>query len=176
MKYLNFLNVPGPIRYQGTDYIFDWSSNPNATYFKQEYHPAGQPEDRYTEMIMLEVALGEIRVSDAVAAKQQEIEQRKGRDKMANYNLSENKEKGEMLLEFMMSEGSRDDTLIVEWNVYRYHAYSDSFGRKGVQLFALSRRCYGKKSKEFLDDIREDRLKYMNDFVALPVPELKLPK
>ena len=38
----DYLGVPGPIAFDGTDYLLSWSSQPNAQYTKQEYVPAGQ--------------------------------------------------------------------------------------------------------------------------------------
>lgn len=170
----NFLNTPEMISLTGTNFDLAWSSHPTENYYKQEYIPQNNTVDKYKQMIMVEFATGNIAAKDAVAQKIQELNDRKSTDKLVKYQVSENKEKNEILLDFMLSEGNGDANTIVEWNAYRYSNYTDKTGKKGLYLFALSKREYGQDIVGFVSDLKANRLQYVSDFVALTKPEINL--
>src|SRR5262245_43366063 len=68
----DFLSVPGPIRLIDRDYFLAWSSHPSDTYYKQEYLPKGQSPEHYTDMILVELALGDINMQEVAMAKAKE--------------------------------------------------------------------------------------------------------
>jgi hypothetical protein len=49
---VNFFNVPGPIRFDGQDFYFSWSSKPAANYYKQEYLQSGEIPEKFNQMLM----------------------------------------------------------------------------------------------------------------------------
>lgn len=171
----NFLNTAEQIKLKGTDFKLSWSSHPSENYYKQEYIPNNNVVDKYTEMIAVELVVGEVTAKDAVDRKIQEIEARKVTDRVSNYALKEDKETKELILDFMMSEGTGEST-ILEWNVYRYANYDDAAGNKGISLFSLSKRGYGMEVAKFGPDIRDNRPKYLADFIALQRPSISLKK
>lgn len=173
-KVENFLNVPEFINFSGTDFHLSWSSHPSDNYYKEEFLPKDTDPEEYKQMIMVELALGNITTKDALSQKIRELEARKPGDKIVKYQVLENKNTNEVLLDFMVSEGQGEANIMVEWNAYRYSNYSDQTGRKGVNLFALSKRGYGKDSLSFVSDLIANRQKYVADFVALTRPEINL--
>lgn len=173
-KIENFLNVPELINFSGTDFNLSWSSHPSDNYYKEEFIPKDNDVEKYKQMIIAELALGNITAKDAVSQKIRELEARKPTDKIVKYQVLENKSTNEILLDFMVSEGRGETDTIVEWNAYRYSNYSDKTGKKGVYLFALSKRGYGKDSLSFVSDLIANRQKYVADFVALTRPEINL--
>ena len=171
----NYLNTPTQIKLNATNFILSWSSHPSENYYKQEYIPQNNELETYKEMISVDLVTGPLTAKDAVDQKIQEIEARKATDRVSNYALKEDKETKELILDFMMSEGSGEST-ILEWNVYRYANYEDAAGNKGISLFSLSKRGYGIGVAKFGPDIRDNRPKYMADFIALPRPTISLNK
>ncbi|WP_312819803.1 hypothetical protein [Kaistella carnis] len=171
----NYLNTPEQIKLNGTDFTLSWSSHPSANYCKQEYIPQNNELEAYKEMISVELVTGPLTAKDAVDQKIQEIEARKATDRVSNYALKEDKETKELILDFMMSEGSGEST-ILEWNVYRYTNFEDASGQKGISLFSLSKRGYGGEIAQFGPNIRDNRPKYMAEFIALPRPTIRLNK
>ncbi|MFA6276407.1 MAG: hypothetical protein WC622_06640 [Pedobacter sp.] len=172
VKVENFLNTPEQINFNETDFNLSWSSHPSNNYYKQEFIPKDNIADKYKQMIMIELATGNITPKDAVTQKIQELNARKATDKMVNYQVSENKNTNEILLDFILSTGNGDPNAIAEWNTYRYSNYTDKAGSKGVLLFALSKRGYGQDITAFLTDLKSNRAKYVADFIALPNPEI----
>ncbi|WP_373707688.1 hypothetical protein [Kaistella sp.] len=171
----NYLNTPELIKLNGTDFDLSWSSHPSENYYKQEYVPSDNVVEKYKEMIAVELVVGDLTAKDAVNQKIQEIEARKATDRVSNYALKEDTETKELILDFMMSEGAGEST-ILEWNVYRYKNYEDAGGNKGISLFSLSKRGYGIDVAQFGPDIRDNRPRYMVEFLALPRPSINLKK
>lgn len=96
-KVENFLNLPQTINFKGTDFNLSWSSHSSANYYKQEFIPKDNVADKYTQMIIDELVVGDVTAKDAISQKIQELEARKATDKLAKYQVSENKETKEFL-------------------------------------------------------------------------------
>jgi hypothetical protein len=163
------IGVPGPVVFDGKPYALVWTSNPSPGYFKQEYLPAGQDVATYTEMIMIDVLETGVDVETAVTSQVAFLKQRKVQDSMANMALVENKKTGEMLLDFIISDDSSGKS-IVEWNAYRYTPHTGKDGKKGVVLFALSRRAYNDDIDGFLKKLRGLRVGFINKVAHYTLP------
>lgn len=171
-KVKDYLHVPGPIEFNKIKYGLSWSSHPSATYYKQEYLPAGQVADKFTKMILLEAVTGEFKLPDIVKAKTTELDNRKPSDPVTNYQVIENKSTGEYLLDFVLSAPGANGETIVEWNAYRYRLVKDKSGKKGLVLFAYSRRAYGSATTAFLRGLKNERTADINAVAAYPIPQV----
>lgn len=169
----DYFSVPGPLQFNKETYRLSWSAHPSATYYKQEYLPAGQTSDKFTTMLLLEVATGDFTLADLVKAKTAELDQRKKTDQTTNYAVIQNPTTGEYLLDFVISQGT-GATSIVEWNVYRYSKLKDKAGAKGVQLMGYSKRAYGDTGTAFLKQLKTARTADINTMSTYKVPEVKL--
>ena len=172
-KLKEYFAIPG-VAYNKTTYQLSWSAHPANNYYKQEYLPAGEKPDTYTHMIMIEVVTGDISLKDAVHAKINELEQRKKNDPVANYQVTENKTTGEYLLDFVIGQSPGNAAAVTEWNAYRYLKLKDKSGRKGIQLFACSKRGYGAGTTNFLQHLKTERLKEISLFAAYKIPEVNI--
>lgn len=151
----DLLGVPGPIRFDGTEYLLGWSAQPAATYIKQEYVPVGQSPESYESMLLIEFVSGEIQPADALARQVAMLDERKASDPITNYSVIQNPQTGETILDFVISTQDGRGEYIIEWNGYRYAPASDAAGQTGVMLFAISHRAYGNDaSKTFLEGLR----------------------
>lgn len=169
-----YLSVPGPLRVGDTDFKLAWSSHPTATYYKQEYVPAGELVEKYNQMAMVEVVVGDLSPKDAVAAQISTIEARKQTDPAAEYYVMENAGTGEMLLDFAMSVGPPEALTIAEWNAYRYQRFEDQSGHKGVLLVAISKRGYGLKAAKFLVGAKAKRADAVRALATYKMPTIAL--
>lgn len=161
------LGVPGPVRFQDTEFALAWSSRPSHDYIKQEYVPAGEQPEHFNQMFMIE-ANTSATPQAAAAAQVDMLKQRKGSDPVVNYALIRNDATGEIILDFLMSDSSGGE-VIVEWNAYRYAPLGKA---GGVALFAISRRGYGDGAKPFLKGLKEIRHPAINALAAFDAPKL----
>ncbi len=171
-KVKDYFQVPGPIEFSKTAYHLSWSDHPNDNYFKQEYIPSSEQPGSFTRMIMMEVLLGETNVEALVQAKMQELQKRKAIDPVTNYQLITNKSTNEYLLDFVLSDSRGKE--IVEWNAYRYVKLKEKSGKKGVMLFAVSRRAYGAGTSYLLKSLKTDRLAIINSFAGHDIPTVQI--
>ena len=72
-----------------------------------------------------------------------------------------------------MSEGNGDDNTIVEWNAYRFKEIVLPSDEKATLLFALIKRGYGTAVIKFMENIKTERMNYVNTFVSLPWPQVR---
>ncbi|WP_246160707.1 hypothetical protein [Aureimonas fodinaquatilis] len=148
------LNVPGPIQFDGKDFALAWTSAPTEGYFKQEYVPAGQVVETFTDMFLVEVATRPLRPIDAAGGQIQSLQARKQTDPVVNYDILHNENSGEVLLDFVLSD-LKADPIFVEWNAYRYVEQPDG---EGVVLYGISRRGYGDDgAKALLESLKTIR-------------------
>ena len=171
---VNYFNVPGPIRFDGQDFYFSWSSKPADNYYKQEYLQSGESAEKFNQMLMLEVAFRDVPIRDIAEAKALEINERKKSDPVAKFEIGENKKDNEILLDFMLSADYGTDQAITEWNIYRYRTYTGPQGVPGIMVFALSKHAYGQQGEKFVNDIKENREKYIRSFVSVDFPQIQL--
>jgi len=170
------LGVPGPLSFGGTSYRLAWSSQPSPGYDKQEYLPAGEALGRHTHMLLVEFLDTGIGLREALAAQVRSLNQRKGKDPLFNMAIMENKQTGEVMLDFLISAHERGQT-IAEWNAYRYVPRKGAGGRDAVLLFAISRRAYGDDAiRSFLGDLKSSRSGEVGRLARAPLPEIKLPR
>ena len=172
-KLKEYFSIPA-VTYNKITYQLSWSAHPADNYYKQEYLPAGEKPETYSHMIMIEAVTGDISLKDAVGAKINELEQRKKNDPVANYQVIENKTTGEYLLDFVISESPGNAAAVTEWNTYRYLKLKDKSGKKGIQLFACSKRGYGAGTTNFLQHLKTERQKDISIFAAYKIPEVTI--
>ncbi len=173
---INYFNIPGPIKFDGSDFYFSWSSKPAANYYKQEYLQSGESAEQFNEMLMLELAFRNLPLRDIAEAKAREIQDRMKTDPIAKFELGDNQKENEILLDFMLSADYGTDKAISEWNIYRYRTYTGSQGEPGIMVFALSKHAYGMEGEKFVNDIKANRQKYIRSFVSLDFPNIQLTK
>ncbi|MCX8996047.1 hypothetical protein NOF55_02920 [Rhizobiaceae bacterium BDR2-2] len=165
------LGIPGPITFDDKAFVLSWSSQPSTTYFKQEYLPAGQTGNTYTEMFLVEALLGNVRPIDSAGAQVKMIQQRQQTDKVANFSILQNEQTGEVLLDFVLSD-LQANPIIVEWNAYRYVPLE---GAEGVALYAISRRGYGEDgAKALLQGLGAIRDSHMQELGSSDLPPVKV--
>jgi hypothetical protein len=148
------LGVPGPISFDGRSYELAWSSNPQPNYFKQEYVPAGEALATYGSMVLVEVVTSGGGVKEALSGQVQMLNERRASDPLVNFDIIQNQQTGEAILDFILSSKDEKGEYIVEWNAYRYVPRQPD----GVLLFGVSHRAYGNDAaRSFLTNLRAFR-------------------
>ena len=168
-----YLGIPGPISFEGTEFTLAWSSHPAPTYYKQEYVPAGQVVESYDEMFMVDVVTQCQTPESASATMIAGLEERKTNgDPVVNYDMIANDSTGELILDFLISDTSTGE-IIVKWNAYRYSPTADGTG--GLTLFAISRRGYGEDgATQLLKTITDWRETSIQELAVMDLPPVTI--
>ena len=173
----DYLSVPGPVVFEKISYNLSWSSHPNDVYYKQEYIAKGDVAEKFKTMVFFDVIAGETNVKDVVAAKVAELKKMKETNPVVNYEAFDNPKSGEYMLDFLLSENMPDGNLsIVERNVYRYRTFTDKSGKKGILLFAVSTRSYGKDIDNFFTSLKSNRKDLINAVAQFNIPAISIKK
>jgi len=170
---INFLSIPGPINVQKKAYQLTWSSHPDASLYKQEYLAVGDHFPNYKSMIMIDFVLTASPVDQAVSTKIRELETLKATNPSVNFNILSNAATGEKMIDCLIGQMAPDDrNSLVERTVFRYKSVKTKSGQRGVLLFAVSTRAYGKEVDPFLVKLKRDKPILVNEVARLPMPTI----
>lgn len=163
-KAVERLGVPGPIAFNDETYVLAWSSHPEAGLYKQEYLQAGEPADRFSSMVMIDLRSdgpAAIQMAQGIAT---QIAARKDADPVANYDTIVNPETKEVIIDFLLSAKDADGVQIVEWSAHRYTTQPDG---TGTVLVGNTRRGYGEAAIDFLKSLKAVRQRDIEALSAL---------
>ncbi|RTL59380.1 MAG: hypothetical protein EKK37_12680 [Sphingobacteriales bacterium] len=175
----DYLNVPGPLTFDKTDYNLTWSSHPSDIYYMQEYIPKGDNIDKFKNMVLLNViASDSLKLEAVVALKLAELTKLQKENPVIQFKSYDNSNTGEHIIDFLLSANEPDGKHLsfVERNVYRYKYFVDKSGQKGILLFGVSTRAYGHDIYKFFSDLKEHRTEIIPKVGDFSVPEITLTK
>lgn len=164
------LSVPGPIAFNAEIYRLSWSSHPSRYYYKQEYLPAGETNDHFRRMVLLEAIVQGTDIATVVSAQVNRLKQRKTSDPTVNFAIVRNPQTGDVILDFILSADDSKEAAIVEWNAYRYAVLKGANGNSGVLLLGVSRRAYGDAMTDFLRGLKSARPAEIDALAKFPLP------
>jgi hypothetical protein len=169
---VDYYHIPSVLNFNDLNYTLSWSSHPSANYYKQEYLNKGEVLEHFDNLITIEFFITDIEVKNVVQSQISSLIERKKYDRICNYNVIKNRQTGEYILDFILSENESNHSDIVEWNAYHYKPYTDKKGNKGVILFALSHRAYDNAINVFSKEIKGYRIIYINKLLSYKIPEI----
>lgn len=173
---VNYLGISEPIVFQKKSYRMVWSSHPDASLYKQEYLVAGDAFPNYKSMITIDFVIAAASVDEAVRTKLRELEQMK-KTLDVNYEVIGNAATGEKIIDCLLGQKAADDSKsIYEHDVYRFKAVTAKSGQKGILLYAISNRAYGKDIRPFLTRLKTERKALIAEAAKAPVPEITIKK
>jgi len=170
-KIKDYLSIGQEMSFDGEDYFLEWSANPSTAYYIQEYL---RKEDnnlkKFNKMLMVSVVDADVPVKEAVAFKVVELKQLKQNNPVINYEVFENKEKKESIIDFVISDGA----FIYEWNLYRYLKQKD----KLVLLSYVYRDSLNTNEDliPFFGHIKENRAEMTKKLGEFEIPKIKIKK
>lgn len=168
------LGVKGPIEFNKTTFKLLWTDKPNDKYYIQEYVPAGEDLKSFNQMLTLHLFDNSMTTEKAVQQKLKELEGRKKTDPICNYLVTESPDGKEFIVDFLLSESSNDKMTVVEFNIYRYKQIELGNNRKGILVYAYSKRSYNNDITNFLKSLKDDRMNYLNQMVSADIPQVTL--
>ena len=95
-------------------------------------------------------------------------------DPICNYQVIENTDAKEFIVDFLIGESKNDKMTIVEFNVYRYKQLELPEGKKAIILYFYSKRSYGERITPFLQTLKTERTKYINEMIRTDIPKVSI--
>lgn len=170
------IGVKGPLEFNNTRFTLAWTDRPHSKYYIQEYLPDGESVESFTQMLSIHVFDADITVQEAVAQKVAELTERKITDPTCRYEVHETSDSKEMIVDFLLGESMDDIMTITEFNVYRFKEIAISRKKKGIMVYAYSKRAYGEDIRPFMKALKADRMTYLDQMNSTEVPAVKIPK
>jgi hypothetical protein len=168
------LGVKGPLTFNGTSFQLAWTSNPADNYFIQEYLPAGENVEHFHHMMSLFLETGHTTLKKVVSEKVAELDQRKKTDPTCHYLLIQNPDSSEYILDFVLGESKNDKMTTEEFTIYRFKEVDLGNNKKGVLIFAFSKRAYGNDITPFYQNLKTDREKLINAMIDTELPAIHI--
>lgn len=172
-KITDYLNIPGPIKINDKSYNLAWSSHPSENYYKQEYLSSNEKIEKYNTLVLIEFVQGDFDLKDVIDQKVNELEKMKQSNPVINHKTYENN--GEYILDFLISENSKDgkEIVIAERNIYRYKLITVNKS-KGILLFAISERGYKENMDQFFNNLKNNSSKLIEAIGNYKLPNVEL--
>lgn len=170
----NYYNIPETLTFDNIQYKLVASYHPNDVYYKQEYIPSGESADHFNKMVLIDFVITDALAKKMLQMKAKELDDRKKSDAVTHYEVMENDDKGEYMLDFILSDGKGDQITVVERNVYRYKNYTDKAGHKGILLFGISQRGYDNGITPFFTNLKKTRIDDINKVGAYNIPDIDI--
>ena len=172
---VNYLSIQGPFTVQNQVYQLAWSSHPDASLYKHEYVAAGDQFPNYKSLITVDFVVTPSTVDQAVSTKISQLEAMKKTNPIVNYELMENKATGEKIIDCLIGQTAADErNSLVERDVFRYKSVSATSGQRGILLFAVSVRKYGKDIDPFLAKLKTNKSILVNEVAKFPLPAISI--
>lgn len=166
------IGVKGPLTFDKINFKLAWTDKPNEKYYIQEYLPDGETIETFNQMLTIHLFDTENKLKDAVKQKTKELTQRKKTDPVCNYLVTESPDGKEFMLDFLLGESKNDKMTIVEFNIYRYKQIDLGQNKKGILVYAYSKRAYGDKITPFLESLGDNRINYLNQMIETEIPSV----
>lgn len=170
------VGVKGPLKFNGTSFALSWSEHPKDFYYIQEYLPQGENFDHYNQMVTLHVFDKDVSAEDAMKQKVKELEIRKKTDKVCNYEVHQNGDETEFMVDFLLSQSDGDTLAVVELNVYHYKKVPLGNNKIGILVYAYTKRSYGDAIPDFMQKLGDDREKMLYAMQTNILPEINIKK
>jgi hypothetical protein len=164
------LGVKGPLKFNNINFNLVWSDKPNEKYYIQEYLPEGEKLESFNQMLTIHLFDTDITTKDAVQQKVKELAKRKNTDPICNFVLTESPDGKGFMIDFLLGESKGSEMTIVEFNVYRYKQVDLGANKKGILVYAFSKRSYGGSITSFFKTLKADRTEYLNQMISVEVP------
>lgn len=172
---VNYLGIQSPVSFQSKAFQLVWSSHPDASLYKQEYLQSGDPFPNYKSMIMIDFVITTSTVDQAINMKIRELEQLKLSNHDVNFEIISNAATGEKIIDCLIGQTAADEgNSLVERDIYRFKSVKAKSGEKGVFLFAVSTRKYGRDIKPFLTKLKTERPILIKEIAGITLPVLNI--
>ncbi|WP_313100376.1 hypothetical protein [Epilithonimonas sp.] len=144
VEVIDRLNIPGPLKFNESEYFLAWSKQNSATWAQQQYILRDDDFKNYKELINISYFDKEIDMEMAAKQKVDYVEKlkEKNKDKYAFVGVTESPDGKEMIVDYLITVSPKEGESYAEYNIDRFKNF-DSNGKKSFLIFSYSKRIAG---------------------------------
>lgn len=168
----DYLNIPGPLEIDGTEFLLDWSKQQSATLYLQQYLPRDETIKSFTQLINISYFDKDIDLDDAVRQKVESFQKREESDKYSKVQVTESPDGTQYIVDGILTESPKTGSPYAEYGIYRFKKITNG-DKKSFLIFSYIKRSYGdvKYAAKSLDKERNKLMALIIDF-EIPVISL----
>ena len=166
------LSIPGPLDYDGTEYYLFWSKQVSKTLYRQQYLPADERPEDFTQILDVSFFTKDIDIELAVRQKVESIQNRQEKDKFAKVNVTESPDGKEFIVDYYISEIPSKGEPFVEYNIFRFKPMEQA-GQKKFLILSYAKRIYG-DLKSAAKGLSKERDRLITSMIEYKVPDIKV--
>lgn len=168
----DLLSIPGPIKYETSEFFLSWSKQPSKTLYRQQFLPRDENIENFTQLLEFSYFTKEIDMELAVRQKVESVQQREAKDKYAKVNVTESPQGDEFIVDYFISETPQKGEPFVEYNVYRFIKLNNGT-QKNFLILSYAKRNYG-DLKSATKALSKQRDQLMTSIIEYKIPEIKV--
>lgn len=166
----DLLSIPGPIELDGTEFFLSWSKPMSKTLYRQQYLPADEQIEDFTQLLDFSYFTKEIEMELAVRQKVEAIQNREKTDKYAQVNVMESPDGKEYIVDYSISENPAKGNAFIEYNVYRFKTIGTENG-KHFLILSYVKRMYG-DVKSAAKSLKKQREHIISTIIDYKIPAI----
>lgn len=170
---VDLLSIPGPIEFNGNEFLLNWSKQNSKTLSNQQFLPRDETIENFTELINFSYFNKEIDIELAVRQKVESIQKIMKDDKYADVNVTESPDGTEYIVDYTVSNQSEKGEGFVEYNVCRFKNY-DSAGKKSFLILSYAKRIYNEDYRATSKLLQKQRNAMLNAIIEYKIPTITL--
>ncbi len=169
---VDFINIPGPIEYDGSEFFLSWSKPVSKTLYRQQYLLADETIATFTQLLDISFFNKEIEMEKAISHKVEQIQNRQKTDRFAKFNITESPDGTEYIVDYYTSETPEKGEPYMVYNIDRFKSYDDGSGKRFL-ILSYAKRVFG-DLKTGSRALGRERDRLMINAIEYKIPEIKL--
>jgi len=169
------LGIPGPLKFDGTNYYLLRATKQNEVTYYQEYVPDNETSDNYNQMLICKLFVTDWSVEDVAKHKMSQITQLKKTDTISTARIFKSPDGNEFIVDYFLGEYTKENKLSgVEYYIYRYKRIKLENDSDAVFAFVYTRHSNGNNLQHFLTEVNSQKRDYVNKMSSAEIPIIKL--
>lgn len=172
VEIIDRLNIPGPLKFNESEYFLAWSKQNSPTWAQQQYMLRDDDFKNYKELINISYFDKEIDLDNAVRQKVDYVQNRKDRsqDKYSFTNVTESPDGKEIIVDYLVTVVPKEGESYAEYNFDRFKNL-ETAGKKTFVIFSYSKRLSG-DLKYAVKSLSKDRNRLMEAVIKTAIPPI----
>lgn len=165
------IGVPGPIEFNGTEFLLSWSKQNSKLLYLQQFLPRDEKIENFNQLLNFSYLNKDIELEEAVRQKVAQVQKLQENMKNTIVNVTESPDGKEFIIDYTLAETPEKGNAFLEYNINRFKKTGTD--NKSLLVLAYSKRIYG-DTKYASKVIAKDRNNLMFAMTQYQIPTITL--